>query len=104
MTQKTPAALLLEISDSFRPNVPYSDSLQARVAAILTNLVDSLVPNNMLTSGAGVPVDYTDGDPPATGEGVVLPGALYIDTTNSNVYRNDGSQAEPVWVRLGDAA
>lgn len=54
--------------------------------------------------GAGAPVDYTDGSPPATGEGTAYAGALYTDTTNANVYRNDGSRAQPVWVQLGDAA
>lgn len=54
--------------------------------------------------GAGVPVDYTDGSPPATGEGVAPKGALYSDTTNGSVYRNSGTQAEPIWTALGDAA
>lgn len=36
--------------------------------------------------------------------GSVLPGALCIDTTNADVYRNDGTTAAPVWVKLGDAA
>lgn len=54
--------------------------------------------------GAGAPVDYTDGDPPATGEGTAPKGALYSDTTNGTVYRNSGSQAEPAWTQLGDAA
>lgn len=39
-----------------------------------------------------------------TGVGAVLPGAICIDTTNSDVYRNDGTTAAPVWVKLGDAA
>lgn len=38
------------------------------------------------------------------GIGVSLPGSLCIDTTNANIYRNDGTQAVPVWVQLGDAA
>jgi len=54
--------------------------------------------------GAGAPVDYTDGTPPATGEGVAPAGALYSDTTTGFVYRNSGSQAEPIWTKLGDAA
>lgn len=54
--------------------------------------------------GAGAPVDYTDGTPPATGEGVAPAGALYSDTTDGVVYRNSGSQAEPVWTKLADAA
>lgn len=44
----------------------------------------------------------------ASGAGTFIgrasPGALCIDTTNSDVYRNDGTTAAPVWVKLGDAA
>jgi hypothetical protein len=54
--------------------------------------------------GAGAPVDYTDGDPEATGEGTAPKGALYSDTTTGLVYRNSGTQAEPLWTRLGDHA
>lgn len=54
-------------------------------------------------SGAGAPVDYTDGTPPATGEGVALKGALYSDTTGGLVYRNKGTQAQPIWQPLADA-
>jgi hypothetical protein len=59
---------------------------------------------SLIFSGEGIPVDYTDGTPPATGEGVALPGAIYIDTDNGNVYRNSGTQAEPAWTQLADAA
>lgn len=55
--------------------------------------------------GAGVPVDYTDGTPPATGEGTAPPGALYSvvsGTGAGDVYRNDGTQAQPAWIKLGD--
>lgn len=38
------------------------------------------------------------------GIGTALPGALCIDTTNADVYRNDGTTAAPVWVKVGDAA
>jgi len=54
-------------------------------------------------SGAGVPVDYTDGTPPATGEGVAPKGALYSDITNGFVYRNSGTLAQPIWTKLADA-
>lgn len=37
-----------------------------------------------------------------TGIGLVVPGGLCSDTTNANVYRNDGTQPVPVWVQLGD--
>lgn len=65
-------------------------------------------PVNALTSlhlyGAGAPVNYTDGDPAATGENTAPKGAIYSDTTNGFVYRNSGSQAQPTWTKLGDAA
>lgn len=54
--------------------------------------------------GAGAPVDYTDGDPVATGQGTSPKGALYSDTTGGLVYRNSGTQAQPIWTALGDAA
>lgn len=53
--------------------------------------------------GAGAPVDYTDGTPPATGEGAAPKGAIYSDTANGLVYRNSGTQAQPIWTKLGDA-
>lgn len=48
-------------------------------------------------TGAGVPVNYTDGSPPATGEGIAAIGSLYTDRTNGNLYINAGTQAEPIW-------
>lgn len=39
-----------------------------------------------------------------TGIGAAAPGALCIDTTNADVYRNDGTTAAPTWVKVGDAA
>jgi hypothetical protein len=54
--------------------------------------------------GAGAPVNYTDGDPVATGENTAPKGALYSDTTNGFVYRNSGTQPQPTWTKLGDAA
>jgi hypothetical protein len=53
--------------------------------------------------GEGAPVDYTDGTPPATGEGSSPKGALYSDITGGFVYRNSGSQLQPVWTKLADA-
>ncbi len=52
--------------------------------------------------GEGAPVDYTDGTPPATGEGVSEKGFLYSDITGGLVYRNSGTKAQPIWTRLGD--
>lgn len=53
--------------------------------------------------GAGAPVDYTDGDPPATGEGVAAPCSLYIDTDGKAIYMNTGTQAQPTWSQLAFA-
>lgn len=49
------------------------------------------------------PVDYTDGTPPATGEGVYGTGSLLIFTDDGTVYRNSGTKAHPTWVLLADA-
>lgn len=43
-------------------------------------------------------------DGAGTGIGASYPGALYIDTTNGNVYRNSGTRAAPAWTQLADAA
>lgn len=108
MSVRTLTQLRTEILDSFRAAHAYTTSEGARLAAFLTNLVDSmeaLYPlKSLLLSGAGAPVNYTDGDPVATGDGVSPPGGLYIDTTNAVVYRNDGTAAQPLWVALADAA
>lgn len=47
--------------------------------------------------GAGAPVDYTDGTPPATGEGVAGIGSRYTDTTAGKLYINGGTKAQPLW-------
>lgn len=48
-------------------------------------------------AGAGVPVDYTDGTPPATGEAEAGIGSLYADVTNGKLYINGGTKAQPLW-------
>jgi hypothetical protein len=52
----------------------------------------------------GVPVDYTDGDPVASGEGFAGVGSLYVDLTNANVYVNAGTKAQPTWKQVTRAA
>lgn len=54
--------------------------------------------------GAGVPVDYTDGTPPATGEAEAGIGSLYLDTTNGKAYINGGTKAQPIWKLITSAA
>lgn len=108
MTIKTIAQLRIEIADNFRATHTYPTSVSARLNDFLTNVVDSmeaLYPSaTLLINGAGAPVDYTDGTPPASGEGIVPKGGLYIDTTDGFVYRNSGTPAHQTWTKLGDAA
>lgn len=66
-----------------------------------TSIVNALAALHMY--GAGAPVNYTDGDPAATGENTAPKGALYSDITNGFVYRNSGSQVQPTWTKLADA-
>lgn len=47
--------------------------------------------------GSGAPVDYTDGTPPATGEGLAGIGSRYTDITAGKLYLNGGTKAQPVW-------
>ena len=68
----------------------YADSLAANYQAVMTNDVKELI-------GAGAPVDYTDGTPPATGEGVAGPGSRYTDITAAKLYINGGTKAQPIW-------
>ena len=108
MTAKTSAALRLEVADKFRTGAVTNQSLPERLTEFLNNVIDSVEAamnaGGLVTSGAGAPVDYTDGDPVATGQDTAVPGTLYIDTTNAVIYRNDGTAAEPAWVALADAA
>jgi len=57
------------------------------------------VPGNDVVElyGAVTPVDYTDGTPPATGEGVAGPGSTYTDYVGAQLYINAGTKAEPIW-------
>lgn len=108
MSVKTIAQLRTEIADNFRTAHTYPTSVASRLNDFLSNVVDSmeaLYPSkSLLISGAGVPVNYTDGDPVATGDGVSVKGGLYIDTTNGLVYRNSGTTAQPTWVALATVA
>lgn len=108
MSVKTIAALKAEIADNFRAIHTYPDSIDSRLTDFLTNVLDSAeslyASRPLLISGAGAPVDYTDGDPVATGDGVSVKGGLYVDTTNGLVYRNSGTAAHPAWTRLADFA
>lgn len=104
MSVKTLTQLYAEVADNFRASHTYGTSEGTRLNNFLTNLLDSIPAPGLLISGAGVPVDYTDGDPVATGDGVSPKGGLYLDTTNGLVYRNSGSAAHPAWTALASVA
>jgi len=76
---------------------PADMASDAEVAALLVGKMDKLGNDVTFTAGDGVPVDYTDGTPPATGEGVSGPGSLYIDFAGKKLYINGGTKAQPVW-------
>ena len=80
----------------------WSASVTASAFGAVSSTVNAF--SSLLFYSAGVPVDYTDGTPPATGEGTAQKGALCIDITNGFVYRNSGTLAQPAWTKLGDAA
>ncbi len=46
------------------------------------------------------PVDYTDGTPPATGEGVYGKGSMLINVANGHWFSNTGTKAQPTWSRM----
>lgn len=56
-----------------------------------------LVGDIYILTGATAPVDYTDGDPAATGEGVAAKGSLYMAQDTGKWYTNKGTKAQPVW-------
>lgn len=55
--------------------------------------------SGVVTALAAAPMTGGQG----TGIGECIPGGLLSDTENADVYRNDGTQAVPVWVQLADA-
>jgi hypothetical protein len=69
----------------------------AAAAALLYVPVSGTIGDVKEYIGAGVPVDYTDGTPPATGEGVAGIGSRYTDITNGKLYINGGTKAQPLW-------
>jgi hypothetical protein len=64
----------------------------------------SLADDVYFLSTAGAPVDYTDGTPPATGEGVAGPGSLCVRRDTGKLYVNGGTKAQPLWKLVTSAA
>lgn len=77
------------------PQVLTAPDINGGSADALASL--SLANDVLFLSGEGAPVDYTDGDPAATGEGVAGPGSEYVNRTNGKHYYNGGTKAEPLW-------
>lgn len=71
--------------------------VNAAGAAVFTSTGLVISGDVRIYTGAGAPVDYTDGTPPATGEGEAGIGSQYINTTNGKLYVNKGTKAQPVW-------
>jgi hypothetical protein len=70
---------------------------QAAAAARVSGDAALAAADQLWLTGDGAPVDYTDGDPAATGEATAGIGSLYTDYTNGKLYVNGGTKAEPVW-------
>jgi len=90
-----------------------STAAQVKTAIEANAAASALVSVAIMTSDSGVADDgsgvVTAMNPTSLangagfGIGLSAPGGLCIDTTNSDIYRNDGSTAAPVWVKVGDA-
>jgi len=71
-----------------------------------TEVLASISASNVkVISGQGPPTSYTDGTPPASGQGIAGAGrgSFYIDLTNDALYINVGSRTEPEWHESVDA-
>jgi hypothetical protein len=90
----------------FEVDTPYEIECTAGTLVHSCSLwVESRIPEGLVwLSGAGAPVDYTDGDPVATGDGVAGKGSLYSDVTAGALYINKGTAAEPSWKQLAEVA
>lgn len=78
--------------------------VDANSASIFTSTGLVVSGDTRMYSGAGAPVDYTDGTPPATGEAEAGIGSIYVDTTNGKLYVNGGTKAQPIWKLVTSAA
>jgi len=91
---------VLMITDAGMESPSVTAALATLTAAVITaaTITTPTFANDiMVLSGSGAPVDYTDGDPAATGEGVAGPGSIYLRTSNGKMYLNGGTKAEPLW-------
>lgn len=79
------------------PSAAEAAAAAAAAAALLYLPVTGTIGDVKEYVGSGAPVDYTDGTPPATGEGVAGIGSRYTDITAGKLYINGGTKAQPVW-------
>jgi hypothetical protein len=79
------------------PTLAEALAAAATAAALLYIPVSGTIGDLLEFIGEGAPVDYTDGTPPATGEGVAGPGSRYTDITAAKLYINGGTKAQPLW-------
>lgn len=80
-------------------------AVEASAAASELVSVALLESDTNFSDGSGIVTAMTSTaleDGAGTAIGSARPGALCIDTANGLVYRNSGTQAEPLWTRLGD--
>jgi len=92
----------LSDADTLVSPVLTTPDINGGTADALTSL--SMANDVLFLRTAGVPVDYTDGSPPATGEATAGIGSLCFDYTNGNLYINGGTKAQPVWKLVTRAA
>lgn len=55
-------------------------------------------------SGLGSPLRQAGAPDGTSYAGKAAPGAILIDTTNTTVYINTGTQAAPTWTKIGTQA
>jgi hypothetical protein len=85
--------------------VPAGTSGDARLGLTVTKADIRFVTGDICEIvGEGAPVDYTDGSPPATGEGFAGVMSRYTDITGKKLYVNTGTLAEPAWTELTQVA
>jgi hypothetical protein len=85
------------------------ESFAGTLSCAITNAVPPLpisgAPTDVVEMfGAGAPVDYTDGDPVATGQGMAGKASRYTNLSAGTLYINTGTKAQPTWTQLAPVA
>jgi hypothetical protein len=83
----------------------FAGSLAVTVVDAVLPLPISGAPTDVVEFfGSGAPVDYTDGDPVATGQDTAGIGSRYTDIAAGTLYINTGTRGAPVWTQLAPVA